>query len=391
MNERILIVEDEETLCESLKRVLSREGYVVETVSSAESAIQVFDERFYDLIITDIILPGITGIELLKKIKEKLPGQTVVIMTAYASLETAVEALRSGAYDYIVKPVMHEEVKQVVRNALTQGALLEENVRLKKLMEKEYDPDRIIGEGPEIERILGEVKGAAKSGGTVLLLGEIGTGKELLARMIHGNSSRADKPFISIDRNVLLEEYINVISRLFGHVKGAFPDATTSRKGLFEEANGGTVFFREALDIDAGLQSKLVRVLEDREITPVGGKEAFKIDIQFIFATNGDIESAVSERKFRADLLGKIGAVSIKIPPLRERRDDIRPFVCHFIERYSCELGKTVRDIDGEALEVLQRYPWPGNVRELRNVIERAILTTEGRVIKAGDLLLFSR
>ncbi len=383
MNERLLIVEDEETLCESLKRVLSKEGYTVDIAHNAEFALEVFEEGFYDIIITDIILPGITGIELLKKVKERLPEQIVILTTAYASLETAVEALRNGAYDYVVKPVMHEEIKQIVKNALRQGALQEEIARLKVQIEGQYDPGMIIGKSPAMQQILNDVKQIGQAGSTVLISGEIGTGKELIARAIHSHSDRAGKPFITVNLRNIPEERVE--ARLFGYVKGAFQNAETSGKGLFEEANGGTIFLREICDLRERLQAKILKVIEDKEIMPFGGKQCMKTDLRLIsgITTNKDLESAVKECSFREDLFLRMNGISLKLPPLRERREDIRPLAGHFIQKYSSELCKTVKGIDDEAIETLIRYQWPGNVRELRNVIERAFFISDGDTIKA--------
>lgn len=384
MNERLLIVEDEETLCESLKRVLVREGYAVDTFNSAEEALDVFEERFYDLIITDIILPGITGIELLKRIKERLPEQIVIIMTAYASLETAVEALRSGAYDYVVKPVMHEEIKQIVKNALRQGSLQQENILLRSQIERHYDFTRVIGGSPAMQRIMSDVERIANSRDNVLLFGEIGTGKELIARAIHYSSARTDSPFIPINLSAIPEDQIE--PRLFGHVKGAIAGAATSKKGFFEEANGGTVFLREISVLSKALQSRLLRVIEDQHIRPAGGTQEIKVDIRFISATSRDIAAEVKTGAFSEDLLHKINGASISLPPLRERKEDIEPLAGHFIQKYSLELCKSVRGIDSEALQVLRGYSWPGNVKELRNIIERAILVADGDIIRGTHL-----
>ncbi|MBI3592590.1 MAG: sigma-54-dependent Fis family transcriptional regulator [Nitrospirae bacterium] len=384
MAERLLIVEDEEALCESLKRVFVRKGYEVDTASSAESALGIFEDRHYGLIISDIILPGMSGIELLKKIKESLPEQIVIIMTAYASLETAVEALRAGAYDYVVKPVIHEEIKQIVKNALSQRALQAEKVLLRREIERQYDFSRIIGESPAIQKIISEVKKIADARSNVLLLGETGTGKELIARAIHFNSSRADKPFIPINCSAIPENLLE--SELFGHVKGAFTGAVTLKKGLFEEANGGTVFLDEIGDLSVGLQSKLLRVLEDHQIRPVGGTQSIKIDLRFISATNRNIENAVKDGSFREDLFYRINVITIKIPPVRERKEDIESLVRHLIQKYSGELGKAVKGIDDEALKSLVSYHWPGNVREIQNIIERAILIADDGMIHAEHL-----
>lgn len=384
MPEKILIVEDEETLSSSLKRVFSRDGYEVDTVGNAESALEMLDKGIYDIIITDIILPGIDGIELLKRIKEKLPDQTVIIITAYASLETAIDALRAGAYDYVIKPIIHEEIKQIVRNALKQRALQAENLLLKKQIERQYDFTKIIGESSAIQKVISEVKKIADARSNVLLLGETGTGKELISRAIHFNSSRADKPFIPINCSAIPENLLE--SELFGHVKGAFSGAITSKKGLFEEASGGTVFLDEIGDLSIGLQSKLLRVLEDHEIRPVGGTQSIKVDLRFISATNKDIERGIKEGWFREDLFYRINVITIRLPSLRERREDIKILTNYFIQKYSKELAKNVDKIDEEALDILQSYHWPGNVRELQNVIERAILISDGNTIKAEHL-----
>jgi DNA-binding NtrC family response regulator len=384
MAERLLIVEDEETLSASLKRVFTHEGYVVDSTSSAEAALNILEEGCFDLILTDIILPGMDGIEFLKKVKENFPAQLLIIMTAYASLETAVEALRAGAYDYVVKPIIHEEIKQIVRNALNQKALQRENVLLKKQIEKQYDFSRIIGESPAMERIIKEVKKVADARSNLLLLGETGTGKELIARALHFNSSRAENPFIPINCSAIPEPLLE--SELFGHVKGAFTGAVVSKKGLLEEAAGGTIFLDEIGDLSMGLQSKLLRVLEDYQIRPVGGTQSVRIDTRFISATNRDVESMIKQGKFREDLFYRINVVTIKLPPLRERKEDIEPLVRHFIQKYSGELGMNVKDIDRETLDFLINYPWPGNIREVQNIIERAVLLSEESTITAEYL-----
>ena len=384
MAEKLLIVEDEETLRESLERVLVREGYEVESAVSAETALKIVEGSSYDLIITDIILPGIDGIELLRKIRERSQDQVVIIITAYGSLETAVEALRAGAYDYVVKPIIHEEIKQIVKNALKQRALQIENTLLKKQIERQYDFGRIIGESSAMHKILAEVKKIADARSNVLLLGETGTGKELIARAVHFNSNRADKPFIPINCSAIPENLLE--SELFGHVRGAFTGAVASKKGLFEEANYGTVFLDEIGDLSMALQSKLLRALEDHEIRPVGGTQSIKVDIRFIFATNKDIDISVKEGRFREDLFYRINVIAIKLPPLRKRKEDIKLLVRHFIQKYSNELGKTVNDIDEAALKYLTAYHWPGNIRELQNIIERAILISENGVIRVEHL-----
>jgi DNA-binding NtrC family response regulator len=379
MSERLLIVEDEETLCDSLQRVLSRDGYDVDAATSAESALKNIEETAYDLIITDIILPGIDGIELLRRIRERVPEQIVIIVTAYASIETAVGALRAGAYDYVIKPIIHEEIKRIVRNALKQKALTAENIILRKQIEERYDFDNIIGEGREITSLIEEVKKIADSKSNILLLGETGTGKELIARAIHYNSARKDKPFIPINCSAIPENLLE--SELFGYVKGAFTGATGTKRGLFEEANSGTVFLDEIGDLGQQLQAKLLRVIDDHEIRPLGSVQSKKVDIRFITATHRDILKEVQEGHFREDLYYRINVVTIKLPPLRERREDITTLAFHFLKRYAQEIGKQVTVIDDAALRLLMDYSWPGNVRELKNIIERAVLIADGDTI----------
>jgi DNA-binding NtrC family response regulator len=379
MAERLLVVEDEETLRESLKRVLLKEGYEADSAGSAESALKKLDEVAYDVIITDIMLPGIDGIELLRKVKEKFSEQIVIVVTAYASIETAVAALRAGAYDYVMKPIIHEEIKAIIKNALRQRNLAAENTILRRQIEERYDFEEIVGRSKEIMAAISEVKKIANSRSNVLLLGETGTGKELIARAVHYGSPRKDRPFVPINCSAIPDTLLE--SELFGYMKGAFTGAVTPKRGLFEEANGGTIFLDEIGDLSHQLQAKLLRVIDDHEIRPLGGVQSKKVDIRFIAATNKDISRAVFEGSFREDLYYRINVVSIRLPPLRERKDDIVILAKHFLERFSGEIGKAVRFIDDETTKLLADYSWPGNVRELQNIIERAVLITDGNTI----------
>jgi len=384
MSEKLLIVEDEDTLRESLKRVFMRDGYEVDVAQDAESALKVLEGRTYDLIITDIILSGITGIELLKRYKEQNADQLVIVMTAFASLETAVEALRSGAYDYIIKPVIHEEIKRIVRNALRERSLKAENSILKKQIVARYDFDNIVGQSSPMSSLIQEVKKISDSKSNVLLLGETGTGKELFARAIHYSSSRRDEPFIPINCSAIPENLLE--SELFGYLKGAFTGAVNTKRGLFEEADRGTIFLDEIGDLSLSLQSKLLRVMDDREIRPIGSVQSRKVDIRFITATNREMHKAVKEGVFREDLFYRINVVTLKLPPLRERKGDVLLLAHYFLEKYSDELGKPVRYIDEPAQKMLLDYAWPGNVRELQNIIERAILITDSNFITPEHL-----
>lgn len=379
MAERLLIVEDESTLRESLQRVFIREGYEVDTAGSAEDGLLIFEEGAYDLIVTDILLPGLNGIEFLKEAKKQVMDQLVIVMTAYASIETAIGALRAGAYDYILKPIIHEEIKRIIRNALNVRSLRAENLILKKQIERLYDFEKIIGESQVIKDLIDQVKKVSDSKTNILILGETGTGKELFTRAIHFNSSRQNKPFIPINCSAIPDNLLE--SELFGHVKGAFTGATESKRGLFEEADGGTVFLDEIADLNPALQAKLLRVIDDHEIRPVGSTQSRKVDIRLIAATNKDIVKAVKEGLCREDLYYRLNVVTLNLPPLREHPEDILLLAKHFLSIYAQEIGKPIRGFQERAVKLLHDYHWPGNVRELQNIIERAVLITDRDII----------
>ena len=384
MSKSILIVEDEETLRESIRRIFTKEGYTVEAVDSAEKGLALLEGTLFDVIISDIILPGMDGIEMLTKVREQFPDQVFIVVTAYASLDTSVKALRAGAYDYIMKPIIHEEIKQVVRNALRQKSLQAENQLLKREIAKEHDFSTIIGESAALRSILAEVKKVTDTRSNVLLLGETGTGKELFARVIHHNSSRRDMPFVPINCSAIPENLLE--TELFGHVRGAFTGAVASKKGLLEEADGGTVFLDEIGDMGLPLQAKLLRVIEEQVIRPVGSVKGTKVELRFITATNRDLRTAVRTGAFREDLYYRINVITLQIPPLRERMDDIRALVRHYLDKYGLEMGKPVKDVAPAAMDMMVGYPWPGNVRELQNVVERAIIVSEGEIITSESL-----
>ncbi|RJR19276.1 MAG: sigma-54-dependent Fis family transcriptional regulator [Nitrospiraceae bacterium] len=354
MDKRLLIVEDEETLCESLKRVLTKEGYIVDTVNNAESALTMQQEKSYDLIVTDIILPGMTGIELIRKIREDNPEQIVVVMTAYASLETAVEALRAGSYDYIVKPVMHEEVKQIVKNAINQKVLQKENLLLKCQLENKYDIETIsLYKSPAMRKLIDEIKGIADSTANLLVLGAAGTEKELCAKLMH-SIRKTQKPFVPIQCNTA--------------------DANSIRQ-FFEAADGGVIFLNDILCLNADLQVTLLALMKEQ-------------DMRIIAAADQDIESALQKGAFSRELFQIIKGITIRIPSLKIRKEDIGPLANYFIQKYSEEFCRGVMSLDPGALDVLNNYDWPGNVRELQNVIERAVLICTGDTIKAEHLPL---
>lgn len=384
MAERLLIVEDEDELRDRLHRVFADEGYAVDSVGDGESAIKLYDEGLYDVVVTDIILPGIDGIELLRRIKERSHEQCVIIMTAFASLDTAVKALKAGAYDYLIKPLMYEEIKQSVRNALREKALRTENVILKKEIERRYDFGKIIGESPEIQELIEDVRKISDSKSNVLLLGETGTGKELFARAIHYNSPRKDKPFIAINCSAIPENLLE--SELFGYAKGAFTGATSPKRGLLEAADHGTVFLDEIGDLPMSLQAKLLRVLDDHEIRPLGSLQARRVDLRIVAATNRDLGREVKHHRFREDLYYRIAVVTLRLPALRERTGDVRTLALHFLQKCSAEVGKQIATIDDAAMRLLLSYSWPGNIRELQNIIERSVLLAEGKTISPAHL-----
>jgi DNA-binding NtrC family response regulator len=384
MPKSILIVEDEETLRESIKRIFVKEGFAVEAAESAEKGLALLETNVFDVIISDIILPGMDGIEMLIRVRDLIPDQIFIVVTAYASLDTSVKALRAGAYDYIMKPIIHDEIKQIVRNALRQKSLQTENVLLKREIGRSYDFSSVIGESPALKAILDEVKKVADAKSNILLLGETGTGKELFARVIHHNSSRSGMPFVPINCSAIPENLLE--TELFGHVRGAFTGAVATKKGILEEAEGGTVFLDEIGDMSLALQAKLLRVIEDQVIRPVGSTKGTKVDIRFVTATNRDLKAAVREGTFREDLYYRINVISLQIPPLRERKEDIGALVRYYLGRYSQEMGKQVKEISAEAMDVLMGYEWAGNVRELQNVIERAILISDGSMIRPEHL-----
>ncbi len=384
MPEKLLIVEGDELLCNSIKKLFQKESYEVTAVHTAESALTALESEHYDLILTDIILPGIDGLELLVKAKEKFPEIIVIVMTSYPTLESVIKAFRLGAHDYLIKPLIYDEIKQLVRTSLNVKKTRESSLTKDKVVKGEYDFSKIVGECPAIKAIIQEVKMVANAKCNVLLLGETGTGKELIAKAIHYNSNRCEGPFIAINCSAIPENLLE--SELFGYAKGAFTGALFSKRGLFEEADKGTVFLDEIADLSLHLQVKLLRVLDDKEIRPIGSLQSRKVDIRFIAATNADLYSYVKEGRFREDLYYRLKVITIKLPPLRDRGDDIKVLAEHFLKIYSNEMGKVVKSIDEAALKILKKYHWPGNIRELQNVIERAVLLTKTGSISVEDL-----
>jgi len=376
---RILVVDDEKSMRDLLSITLEKEGYDVLTAAGGEPAIEALHRESVDAVITDLRMPKVDGLQVLRVAKEISPDMAVIVITAVASTETAVEAMKLGAYDYITKPFKLDEVNLIVRNALERKRLRDENLYLRRQLETQHRFENIIGKSGVIAEVFDTIRKIADSPSTAMVTGESGTGKELVARAIHFNSFRRDKPFVSVNCGAIPEGLME--SELFGHVRGAFTGAVSNKVGLFSAAEGGTLFLDEITEIPALLQVKLLRAIQVREIRRVGDTKDIKTDVRLIAASNRDLEQAVAEGILREDLFYRLNVIPIQLPPLRERREDIPLLVAHFLQKFSKELGKDVRGVTPEAMAVLERYRWPGNIRELENVLERAI------VLGAGDML----
>jgi len=381
--EKILIVDDEKSMCQYLSIMLRKEGYDVKTVHNGKKALQEIKESNFDVVITDIKMEGMDGIQLLGAVKETNPTLPVVIMTAYASTKTAIDALNRGAFHYLIKRAKNDEIKMVIRNALDLHRVKSENVFLKKQLKKKDEFKEIIGKSEEIQGVFNLVNKVADTDSTILISGESGTGKELIAKAIHYRSGRANAPFVSINCGALPENLLE--SELFGHVKGSFTGAIRDKEGMFKVASGGSFFLDEVGETTLAIQVKLLRVLQEREIIPVGGTAPIKVDVRLIAATNADLEKAVKEERFRADLYYRLNVIPVLIPPLRDRRDDIPLLVDHFLHIATERCGRR-KTVSKEAMEFLSGYDWPGNVRELENIVERACILQEGDDILAEDL-----
>ncbi len=381
---RILIVEDDPKMRDALQYIMRKEGYGVDAVGEGESALEKLKATDYELIISDLKLPGMDGMDVLRAAKKYKPYVGVIVITAYGTIDSAVVAMKSGAEDYITKPFNIDHIRLVVKKALEKRELSTRNALLESQLRRKYRFENIIGNSEAMIAVYRMIEQVKDSRTTVLLRGETGTGKELVARAIHFNSVRAANPFIPLNCAALSENLAG--SELFGHVKGSFTGAFRDRRGIFEMAEGGTIFLDEIGDIGLGLQQVLLRVLEDGEIQPVGSTERKKVSVRIIAATNRNLEQLVREGKFREDLYYRINVVAVDLPPLRERREDIGVLARHFLHKYTVENGKQLRGISPEALALLEAAPWPGNVRELENVIERAVLLADDDEINPGHL-----
>ncbi|HKL32036.1 MAG TPA: sigma-54 dependent transcriptional regulator [Tangfeifania sp.] len=385
-NISLLIVDDEESVRDSLYNWFVEDGFEVSCAADAKEALSMLESESFDIILADIKMPGMDGMEMHRRIKSLNPESIVIIMTAFASVETAVQALKDGAYDYITKPFDPDDLSHLIRNAANQIEIKSENEALKNRIVSLENIDDIIGSSDAMMNVLKEVESVSQSNSSVIITGESGTGKELIARAIHSNSSRKYFPLITVHCGALSEDLLE--SELFGHEKGAFTGAMFNRKGRFEMADGGTIFLDEIGTISGKMQIELLRVLESKKFVRVGGNKEIKSDFRVICATNRDLKKMVEEGTFREDLYYRLNVVNIRIPPLRERTGDIPMLVDHFIKKYCTSMSRDVISIEPAALKRLEQYDFPGNVRELENMIERAIVVGNGKEIRLKDLPL---
>lgn len=374
--QRILIVDDEENVVALFRRVLKKKGYAVQSASTAEEALEKLEMELFDLVVTDLKMPGMSGLDLLRKGKLLAPSTPFVLLTAFGTVQTAVQAMKDGAYDYLIKPVDNEELTLVVERALELHRLQREVERLHGELAVDLDSQQIIGRSKPMRAVFRLIRMVARSNSTILIQGESGTGKELVARALHQHSERSEGPLVAVDCAALPETLLE--SELFGHVRGAFTGAINNKKGLFEEADGGTILLDEIGDTTMAFQSKLLRVLQESEIRRLGTSKSIKVNVRVIAATNKDLKTEMERKAFREDLFYRLAVVPIQLPPLRDRRDDIPLLIDHFIDKYSGENGLGTKLISAAAVRLLMEHPWPGNVRELENLIARAVLISSG-------------
>ncbi|HEY0781719.1 MAG TPA: sigma-54 dependent transcriptional regulator [Thermoanaerobaculia bacterium] len=380
----VLIVDDEEVLQDVLSALIRKEGHSAISAMSGEEAIDILDREEVDLVLLDLMLPGMHGLEVLRQIRQRDPDQIVVVITAYSSIESAIDAMREGAFHYIPKPFKNEEVLLTVRKGLEQRRLATENRSLREQLRQRFAFDNLIGKSKPMQQVYDLIRLAAPAKSNILILGESGTGKELVAKAIHHHSKRSGGPFVTVNSGSMPADLLE--SNLFGHVRGAFTGAVASKKGLFEMASGGSIFFDEIGNIPIDTQSKLLRVIQEKEFMRLGGVDTIKVDVRIIAATNADLEEALQHGQFREDLFYRLHVITINLPPLRKRNEDIPLLAQHFLAHYARENEKPLREIAPRAMEMLLDYHWPGNVRELENMIERAVVLSTGGALDV-DLL----
>jgi len=381
----ILIIDDEKVIQDSCSQILSKEGYKVKVAGDGKEGLLTFQNNPFQAVLLDLKLPGIGGMEVLAKIKEESPETPVIIITGYASIESAIEAIKLGAFEYLTKPFSPEELRINVKKAIESRKRFFERIYLREELEKKTEFDMIVGESKSMEKVMDVVRKVSPTESTVLITGESGTGKELLAREIHNHSLRIHAPFVVVDCGALVETLFE--SELFGHVKGSFTGAHITKHGRFEVANGGTIFLDEISGISLNIQAKLLRVIQEREVTRIGSSKSIKVDVRILAATNEDLAGCVRKGKFREDLFYRLSVVPIHVPPLRERKEDIPLLIDHFLQKYNKRARKQIKKLNNNVLKALKEYDWPGNIRELENTIERAVVLSKGEEIELGDLV----
>ncbi|KPL04958.1 MAG: hypothetical protein AMJ73_03135 [candidate division Zixibacteria bacterium SM1_73] len=384
LEKKVLVVDDDSLMKDFLKEALGRSDYSVDLASTGEEALEKIKDKDYDVILSDIRMPSMGGMELLEATKEYLPDAEVIMMTAYGTVENAVEAMKLGAFDYVMKPFSADAIEMKLKRAFEQMRLKKENKSLHQALENTYSFGNIVGKSPQMQKIFESVKAVADSKATVLITGESGTGKELIATAIHYNSSRKDGPFVKVNCAALPEGLVE--TQLFGHERGAFTGAIRKSRGRFELADGGTLLLDEVSEISPGLQAKLLRVLQEREFERLGSEETIQVDVRIISTSNQNLKERMEKGKFREDLFYRLNVIPIHIAPLRERKEDIPVLVEHFLNKYNLENRRSIEGISQKVYEMFMEYHWPGNVRELENCIERAVVTSKGKVLTLRDL-----
>ena len=380
----IIIIDDERVICDGCQLTLSDKGHSVDICMTGKSGLEAILKGAYDLVLLDMKLPDMDGMDILRTLRKEKPGVYVIVMTGFSSVENAVEAMKLGAFDYLAKPFSDDELVLAVNRAIEKKQLVEENLALRQQLSERFDFSNIIGENPRILKVFNEIQKVAPTNSTVLLHGESGTGKELFGRAIHAHSKRAARQFVAVDCSTLSPSLLE--SELFGHVKGAFTGAVQDKAGIFEVAHSATLFLDEVGNLDMDIQAKLLRAIETQEFKPVGATQLKKSDVRIIAATNRDLKTMVDEGNFREDLFYRLNVFPIFIPPLRERKDDIPRLLYHFLKVYCRQIRKQVDGFSDDALEMLVNYDWPGNVRQLKNAVERLVIITDDRVLNYQSL-----
>lgn len=387
-NLNILVIDDEAHMRDACLQILSKSKYKVDVAEDGYKGLELMKKKVFDVVILDMKMPGIDGMKVLKKIKNSYSDTIVIVITGYATVESAVQAMKIGAYDFIPKPFSPDELRIIIRRVAEKRKLVLENIYLKEQLNAYIGMDELIGESDPMIEIKELIRKVGPTDSTVLISGESGTGKELVARAIHRHSMRKDKPFVVVDCGSLVENLFE--SEIFGHVKGSFTGAIASRHGKFELANTGTIFFDEIGNISTSIQRKLLRAIQEGEITKVGGTQTLKIDVRIISATNIDLVKGINKGTFREDLFYRLAVIPINLPPLRERKDDIPILVDYFLDKYNRKRKKRIKSLSLKSIQILINYSWPGNVRELQNTIERSVVLAKGDIIKPSDLLYYS-